>query len=151
MTDHPNKIEFLGVLAVLDEPSQKPPTGARGHCVVLSKKAAENALFSIIGMGINISEGSIAHNSRAKIGIITDATVTGKELFVSGYLFKKDVPDIVATLQASSAHGMSCEIHDAYIDDQCSENWIINKCTFTGAAIVLKERAAYKFTDFLVL
>ncbi|MGB6133443.1 MAG: hypothetical protein WBG54_16810, partial [Acidobacteriaceae bacterium] len=31
---HPNRMPFSGVLTLVDEPSTRPPSGARGHRVV---------------------------------------------------------------------------------------------------------------------
>ncbi len=38
---HPNRLAFEGCLTLVDVPSDKAPSGARGHRVVLTKAAAE--------------------------------------------------------------------------------------------------------------
>ena len=38
---HPNRVGFRGVLTLVDAVSDKAPAGARGHRVLLTKKAAE--------------------------------------------------------------------------------------------------------------
>ena len=38
--EHPNRVAFEGVLTVVDEPSTRAPSGARGHRVVLTRAAA---------------------------------------------------------------------------------------------------------------
>ena len=48
MKNHPNRMPFRGVLTILDTPSDRPPAGARGHRVVLTRAAAEAALPSLI-------------------------------------------------------------------------------------------------------
>jgi len=37
---HPNRAAFEGVLTIVDMPSQRAPSGAKGHLVVLTKRAA---------------------------------------------------------------------------------------------------------------
>jgi hypothetical protein len=41
---------------------------------------------------------------------------------------------------------MSYEIADAQIQDVRASVWVLNKVTFTGAAILLREKAAYRAT-----
>src|SRR5438270_14055038 len=93
---HPNRTPFQGVLTVVDEPSQRPPTGSRGHRVLLTRAAAEAALPSLIGMALDYTPAMDAHDSRHKVGIITSAEIIGRELVVEGYLFARDFPDLMA-------------------------------------------------------
>ena len=37
---HPNRLPFEGCLTLVDLPSDKAPSGARGHRVVLTREAA---------------------------------------------------------------------------------------------------------------
>ena len=46
----------------------------------------------------------------------------------------------------STSLGMSYEIADAQIQDVRASVWVLNKVTFTGAAILLREKAAYRAT-----
>ncbi len=41
---HPNRMPFAGVLTFIDMPSDKAPSGARGHRVLLTKEATDRAL-----------------------------------------------------------------------------------------------------------
>ena len=41
---HPNRVGFRGVLTVVDAASDKAPAGARGHRVLLTRAAAEEAI-----------------------------------------------------------------------------------------------------------
>ncbi len=43
---HPNRLPFEGVLTLVDVASDKAPSGARGHRVVLTREAAEAALLA---------------------------------------------------------------------------------------------------------
>ena len=40
---HPNRVAFEGVLTVVNAASDKAPSGARGHRVMLTREAAEKA------------------------------------------------------------------------------------------------------------
>ena len=44
------------------------------------------------------------------------------------------------------ALGMSYEITDARIDDLRAAVWTVSECTFTGAAILRRDKAAYRDT-----
>lgn len=69
-------------------------------------------------------------------------------LFVSGYLFAKDFPDVVRELRAAGqrALGMSYEIADARVADVSASVWTLTDVTFTGAAILRRDKAAYSNT-----
>ena len=43
---------------------------------------------------------------------------------------------------------MSYELADCRIEDMRAEVWKLTRVTFTGAAILLREKAAYKGTSF---
>lgn len=70
---HPNRLPFKGCLTLVDVPSDKAPSGARGHRVVLTKEAAEMALPSLLGMAVDYKAGWDGHDARQKCGIITSA------------------------------------------------------------------------------
>jgi len=93
---HPNRAAFRGVLTVVDAPSQRAPSGSGGRRVMLTKKAAEDALPSLIGMALDYAPSFDRHDVRRKVGVITSADVIGRNLEVGGYLYAKDFPDIVA-------------------------------------------------------
>ncbi len=75
---HPNRLPFEGVLTLVDVASDKAPSGARGHRVVLSRAAAEAALPSLLGMAVDYKAGWDGHDARQKCGIITAAEVDGR-------------------------------------------------------------------------
>lgn len=147
---HPNRVPFEGVLTLVDEPSTRPPSGARGHRVILTREAALAALPSLMGMAVDYAPGWDGHDARRKCGIITQADVEGNRLQVSGYLFAKDFPEVEDRMRqgAAGTMGMSYEIADAQVEDMNSEIWKLTRATFTGAAILLREKAAYRNTSF---
>jgi hypothetical protein len=147
---HPNRLPFEGVLTLVDVPSDKAPSGARGHRVILTHTAAQTALPSLLGMAVDYKQGWDGHDARQKCGIITAAELDGRHLRVSGYLFGKDFPEIEPKLALPGAMGMSYELADAHVADMRASVWTLTRATFTGAAILLREKAAYSGTSFRV-
>jgi hypothetical protein len=145
---HCNRLPFEGVLTIVDVASDKSPSGARGHRVILTREAAENALPSLIGMAVNYRAGWEGHDARQKVGVIESAGFGGKALHVGGYLFARDFPEIEGKID--SRMGMSYELADAHVADMRSKVWTLTRATFTGAAILLREKAAYRRTSFCI-
>jgi hypothetical protein len=159
---HPNRLPFEGCLTLVDVPSDKAPSGARGHRVVLTREAAEAALPSLMGMAVDYKAGWDGHDARQKCGIITSATLGAlgdqdKRLMVAGYLFARDFPEFAAGAEQNPAKpaprgemGMSYELADAHVADMRASVWTLTRATFTGAAILLRDKAAYRGTSFRV-
>jgi hypothetical protein len=160
---HPNREPFCGVLTLVDVPSDGSPDGARGHRVVLTRQAAEAALPSLLGMALDSSLALDRHDARRKVGVITRAEIVGRRLEIGGHLFAKDFPEIVEEIAkggelsawkgpghmecaASGNLGMSYEIANAIIADLRATVWTLTRVTFTGAAILRKNKAAYRDT-----
>src|ERR1700691_1793071 len=151
--NHPNRVPFEGVLTVVNTASDKAPAGARGHRVTLTREAAETALSSLLGMGVDYRPGWDGHDARRKIGILTEANLVGRRLEVRGYLYARDFPDVARAIEVSAAAdpeamGMSYELADARVEDLRAEIWKLTRVTFTGAAILLRDKAAYRSTSF---
>ena len=152
---HPNRLPFEGVLTLVDVPSDRAPSGARGHRVILTRQAAEAALPSLLGMAVDYKAGWDGHDARQKCGIITAAEVDGTKLTVSGYLFARDFPEMeqkvrdgINAADSKDAMGMSYELADAHVADMRAQLWTLTRATFTGAAILLRDKAAYRATSF---
>jgi hypothetical protein len=99
---HPNRTAFRGVLTMVDVPSQRSPSGARGHLVVLTKRAAEVALPSLLGMGVDYSPSLDRHDAQRKVGVITRAEIVGRNVELGGYLYARDFPEIVEEIARST-------------------------------------------------
>lgn len=161
---HPNRAAFRGVLTTVDVASDKSPSGARGHRVMLTRRAAETAIPSLMGMGLDYSPSLDRHDARRKIGVITRAEIVGRAIEVGGFLYARDFPEIVAEIgkpgradvSAGSRAGidrsprpglgMSYEIADALVEDIKASVWVLNRVTFTGAAVLRRDKAAYYST-----
>src|SRR5260370_7201094 len=92
---HANGEGFGGVLTIVDVASDKSPSGARGHRVLLTRRAAEAAIPSLLGMALDYSPALDRHDARRKIGLITRAEIVGRVIEVGGFLYAKDFPEIV--------------------------------------------------------
>ena len=147
---HPNRVPFEGVLTVVNAASDKAPAGARGHRVILTREAAEKALPSLLGMAVDYRPGWDGHDARRKIGLLTEADVIGPRLVVRGYLYARDFPEVRRAIEAHAPEklGMSYELADARVEDMRAEIWKLTRVTFTGAAILLRDKAAYRETSF---
>jgi hypothetical protein len=102
---HPNREAFCGVLTLVDVPSQRAPSGARGHQVVLTRAAAEAALPSLLGMALDYAPSYDRHDVQRKVGVITEAEVVGHTLEIGGYLFARDFPEVVKRIASSGRRG----------------------------------------------
>ena len=147
---HPNRVAFEGVLTLVNAASDKAPAGARGHRVMLTREAAEKALPSLLGMAVDYRPGWDGHDARRKIGLLTEANLVGPRLAVKGYIYARDFPEVAKSIfaQAPGAMGMSYELADAQVEDMRAEVWKLTRVTFTGAAILLRDKAAYRETSF---
>lgn len=119
---HPNRIPFEGVLTLVDVPSDRAPSGSRGHRVVLGRTAAENALPSLLGMAVDFRPDWDGHDARSKCGILTEADIVGQRLMVGGYLYARDFPEVEEKLRnlTAGSMGMSYELADAHVEDMRS-------------------------------
>ena len=145
-----NRLPFRGVLAQLDRPSDRAPSGARGHRVILTRGAAEAVLPTLIGMAVSYKAGWDGHDVQRKVGVITWAEIQRGEVLVEGFLYEKDFPNLADALaELDGRLGMSYEIDEAHVVDMRSQIWILDRVrSFSGAAILLKSHAAYAGTSF---
>jgi hypothetical protein len=177
---HPNRQPFRGVLTLVDSASDRPPAGARGHRVILTRAAAERAIPSLLGMGLDFTAAFDGHDARRKVGIITSAEIVperveqpfrpanaaskrpaalaaegnekrgtrNSKLLVTGFLFARDFPEVVREIRlGSNSLGMSYEVTGARVRDLRDRIWTLDEVTFTGAAILRRDKAAYQSTS----
>ncbi len=192
---HPNRVGFRGVLTLVDLPSDGAPHGANGRRVIVTRRAVEKAIPSLLGMGLDYAPAFDGHDAQRKVGVITRAEVTRNAVEVGGYLFGHDFPEVVeeireaalkagrdegsaaakpakvsglgkergrwllAVLQAGSRRlrarysrgkggplGMSYEMTGVDIEDRRARTWVVRAMMFTGAAVLRREKAAYRGT-----
>jgi hypothetical protein len=145
MPQHENAYPFQGVLCRLDEPSFKPPGGASGHKVWISSAVAQKALPSLIGMPLNVKEGSYSdHDKTNPIGTVLRAWIDGQNLWIAGVLHGKYHPHAVATIKANKdLLGLRYEVGNVAIRSENEDVWHLDAFEFTGVAALLKDAAAY--------
>jgi hypothetical protein len=158
---HPNRLPFRGVLTLVGIASQGAPHGARGHRVMLTRSATDAALPSLLGMALDYAPALDSHDVRRKIGIITEANIVPLhagstahavgQLSVGGYLFAHDFPDVVDDIRAQTSApgatlGMSYEMTSVEVPNQSASIWTVTGFTFTGAALLRRDKAAYPQT-----
>jgi len=153
VASHPNRVAFRGVLTFVDVASDAAPSGARGHRVMLRKSATEKAIPSLLGMALDYAPSLDRHDARRKVGVITKADLEQNKpvrsaLKIGGFLYARDFPELVREIRAKGPGvlGMSYEIADAKVDDLMAEVWSISDFTFTGAAVLRRDKAAYRET-----
>ncbi len=141
---HPNRTAFHGVLTTVDMPSQRPPSGAKGHLVVLTKRAAEAALPSLLGMALDYAPSLDRHDVRRKVGVITRAEIVGRSLELGGYLFARDFPEIVKEIAKSTRSQKQTSLDS-------SQEFTLTRALHAGATRRAHERwdEAYLFRSFL--
>jgi len=145
--EHPNKMPFTGILTRVDESSDAPPGGSTGKCVFIPSAVAEAALGSLLGMGVDCTEDFSGHDSRFKIGLITEATISGNALHIAGFLYANDFPEECARIKKEKSKlGFSYECKVA-ISDKDADPWVVDRIVFTGAAVLYKDKAAYRTTS----
>lgn len=142
---HPNEMSFKGILVRLDEPSTKAPNGSDGHRILVSTSVAKRRLSTLIGMGLNYAEKLNAHNQKHKVGVIKKAWIEGRDLWVSGVIWKHDFPEAEYDLKKPNL-GMSMELGSVQVEDQNAETWMLSDFYFLGATILDRNAAAYHKT-----
>ena len=147
--NHPNRRNFRGVLTVANAPSDRSPSGARGHKVMLTAEATERALPSLLGMGVDYAPQLDRHDAQfARTNLGQHLTGAAHCLNVGGYLFERDFPEVVMEMARRRGQlGMSYEIADVRVVDTEAPVWVATDFKFTGAAVLLREKAAYQGTS----
>jgi len=117
--------------------------------VILTREAAEKALPSLLGMAVDYRRGGRARCAAQDRAAQPTRTCPGSGWWCAGIL-RADFPEVAGAIQAHSpeAMGMSYELADARVEDMRAEVWKLTRVTFTGAAILLREKAAYRATSF---
>lgn len=152
--EHPNKRPFSGILTYFNAFSDRPPGGSGGRRVFIPLEVGEAALPTLVGMAVNVRTDLSGHDPTQKVGIIEKA-YTGEPLedgrvpvYVEGYLFEHDFPDLVAELVAHQDElGFSYETTETTAVDM-GGSLRVTSLVFTGASILYKNRAAYQTTSF---
>ncbi len=145
---HINKMPFSGILTFLDVASDNAPLGSGGRKVMLTKEAAEKCLPTLLGMAVDYKEDMDGHDPTRKIGIIDCANIVDDKIEISGFIYAADFPTVAKQIKDdASSLGFSWELKQINVVDPRANPWVILDATFTGAAILKKEKAAYTTTS----
>lgn len=150
---HPNKRPFSGILTRLDRPSDGPPGGSGKRNVLLTRAAAEAALPTLLGMAIDMSPTLVAHDVSNKIGVITGAEIkddkaAGDYIEIHGFFYAKDCPAEMKVIDAKKKLlGFSFELTATRHQITADNIYRVDAGVFTGAALLLKSKAAYHTTS----
>jgi hypothetical protein len=149
---HPNRMPFTGTLTRVGVASDSAPGGSGGKRVLITAEAAERALPSLMGMAVNLTNNLAGHAPTAKIGFIHKAEVVDTELRVEGFVYAADFPKEALRIHLEQSQlGMSFEARNISAADAEADPVVINDLFFTGAAILMKDKAAYKTTRLAAL
>lgn len=147
VSGHPNRHPFSGVLTRVGKPSDSAPHGSNGKKILMTYGAAERALPSLLGMGVNLTTNLDGHDPKAKIGLITSAHIEGDALMIQGFIYAADFPTEALRIQMTQADlGFSFEAQRLMVESVDTDPLVITDCYFTGASILLKNTAAYQTT-----
>ncbi len=145
--DHPNRHPFSGILTKVGVASDTAPNGSGGKRVLLTRECVEGALDSLLGMGIDLAHDLKGHAAQSKIGVITGATIDGEDLLITGFLYAADFPAETLKIVLQQAQlGFSFEARNLAVESVSTDPLIVKSCFFTGAAVLMKDSAAYRTT-----
>lgn len=135
---------FKGVLCSVGLPSSKSPNGARGHRIRLDPKETRKVLHTLVGSPITASACFTRHQQNV-VGTITQASIINRHIVVEG------IVSLSAMADAPDDLGMSLDTENSFCPDMRAEVWTIHPRKFSGAAIILREKAAYGCSRFEVV
>ena len=69
-------------------------------------------------------------------------------ILIEDFIYAADFPEVAAEIKASQGVlGFSYEARNLYTNDPDANPCVITDCVFTGAAILRKDKAAYRTTS----
>jgi hypothetical protein len=125
--------------------------------LVFKRSAVEEALPSIIGMGLNAQEGALeGHAIRSKVGIITEAWISESNgVMIRGFVYGFDYPDMVQAIKTLRNKIGACPSYANIVVDLPEEEkptvMYVNSLLFTGCAILQKKNCAFEGTSVRIL
>jgi hypothetical protein len=106
----------------------------------------KHALDSLLGMAVNFNPDG--HSPREKVGVIFGSEIVSNEIHINGVIYAADFPEVAEQIKANKEKlGFSFEARDFMTADPNADPIPIAECVFTGAAILLKDKAAYRTTS----
>lgn len=126
-------ISWKGIICPVGRPSVRPPGGARGHKLIVSRNAAEKMVKLSIGTPIWDSHPCRKGDFK-EIGVIEECEIVRNKLVARGRSYRKYPSNIQASRQPKL--GMSFDIGEGKIADVRAEIWtLVDFETFKGCAV----------------
>jgi hypothetical protein len=140
---------FEGLLTYIDRPSDRAPSGSRGHRVIITRNAASGALTSLIGKPVNVREVTFDNHDKTNLkGEICEAWIDGNTVRVRGVVRNVDGTPLAPNHPRHEDLGMSYELGETRIENLRASVWRVTETNFTGAAVLYRSKAAYQETRF---
>jgi hypothetical protein len=97
---------------------------------------------------VGVASDFAGHAPRNKVGTISAAWIDGNAIHIDGYIYAADFPVEAAEIKRRQADlGFSFEARDLDVENANTDPLVVTACVFTGAAILLKNAAAYRLTS----
>ncbi len=124
---------------------------------MLSYRATEAALPSLLGMALDYAPEMDGHDVRRKIGIITEAEICmplskppaeQRKLVIGGFLYAQDFPMWTRDSSRRATACWACRTRSRTPECRTvtAAIWTVTKFMFTGAAVLRRDKAAYPQT-----
>jgi hypothetical protein len=136
--------KFLATLIRIDEPSDQATAGSRGHKIMLTRYAVNDAINQLENSNLYASECLTIHDQKRVVGTIKKAWINKKSLCVCGSMLEKEADRI----DINCSLAMSADMKDCSIEDIFAPLWVITKVNFIGGTVLKKGKQAYKKTKF---
>jgi hypothetical protein len=161
---HPNRIPVEGSCCLLDVPSDlgahtwdyNTGTTAIGPRIIVPSKVAEEHLENFLGQGLcalgfpHEKYGPFElHADRSKVGFISEAFIRDKKLWVRGFLFALDFPEVLTAIEGGEL-GMCFSARMPYVKKVDEKTVELERAIFTGAAIMRKDCCAFHGTEICI-
>ena len=137
-------MRFSGVLLIADKPSTKPPSGARGHRILVTKGTLRKSIKSLIGAPLWASSCLSKHDRISnRVGTIHEATLDEDFLIISGEIDRSD--DRFLSIQASQETlGLSFDALDCTVKDMRERVWVLDSVNLIGATVLYRRKASFR-------
>ena len=143
--EHLNWFPVEGICSYIDKVSDRPvhvdnyeaKTNSEGPKIILTRAAVENALPSLLGMGL-CCQPAIPDRSipRSNCGVITEAWIDDDKLMIRGGIYGLQFPEVIAELEKNCVQ-LCPSFHDTLFDHtKLPELASILHTTFTGVSLL---------------
>jgi hypothetical protein len=165
---HRNLVPFEAIAMYVDKPVDAKPhftdydakktaeSDDGAPKLVFKRSAVEEALPSLIGMGVNAQEGALEnHAFRSTVGLITEAWLDGNAVMIRGFIYGFFFSDLVQAIKTLRTKLGACPSFASMVvdlpEEEKPEFMFVNSLLFTGCAILQKKNCAFEGTQVRIL